>query len=174
MTLDPQRVRQVVSEQFGKLPSPEIPEITNAEYPIYERLAEMKRNPDEASTQDVKNVFHEVSQSGISPQQWEHAWKLSRPLANRLLGRDPYIEELIRHADAHPSEVYDYYFNHPSESHPEIKAGVMAQYIHLSNDVANFHLERAPLLEEVAKFASGQFHPDQIEAHYQRLKEARG
>ena len=174
MTLDPRRLVQVVNEEFGKLPHPDVPEITNADYPVYERVAAMKRNPHPPTSHDVRAAYHELTQTGIKPSQWEHAWTISRPLANRLLGRDPTLQELVRNADAHPTEIHDYYSNLPSRSHPEIKAGEMARYKHLASDPADHHLERAPLMREVAIFAAGQFHPDQIDAHYQRMKERRG
>ncbi len=50
----------------------------------------------------------------------------------------------------------------------------MARYKHLASDPADHHLERAPLLREVAIFAAGQYHPTEIDAHYQRMKERRG
>jgi hypothetical protein len=173
VTLDPHRLVQVVNEEFGKLPHPDVPEITNADYPIYERVAAMKRNPHPPTPGDVRGAYHELTQAGISPSQWEHAWEISRPLANRLLGRDPKIQELVRHQDAHPSEIYDFYYHHPSPSHPEIKAGVMATYMHMANDVANRHLDRPPLLREVAKFAASNYQPQEIENHYLQMKDAR-
>jgi hypothetical protein len=174
MTLDVAQVHQIVREEFGKLPHPDVPEITNAEYPNYQRVAAMKRNPHPPTSSDVRDAYAELTATGISPSQWEYAWTISRPLANRLLHRDPTIQELVRHADAHPSDIHDYYSHSPSLSHPEIKAGEMARYLHIANDVANRHLERPPLLREVAKFASAQFHPDQIEAHYQQMAQDRG
>jgi hypothetical protein len=173
MTLETGQLGKIVNTEFGKLPHPDVPEVTNAEYPLYQRVAGMKRNPHPPTPGDVRDAYHELTQGGISPAQWEHAWAISRPLANRLLGRDPNLQELIRHADAHPSEIHDYYFHHPSPSHPEIKAGVMAKYLHMSNDVANRHLDRPPLLREVAKFAASEYRPDEIDAHYQQMKQER-
>jgi hypothetical protein len=173
MTLDPRRLVQVVNEEFGKLPHPDVPEITNADYPTYQRVAAMKRNPHPPTHHDVRDTYHEITQSGISASQWEHAWTISRPLANRMLGRDPTLQELVRHGDAHPTEIHDYYSNLPSRSHPDIKAGVMMKYLHMANDVANRHLERPPLLREVAKFAASEFHPVDIENHYLQMKQER-
>jgi hypothetical protein len=173
MTIEPRQLAQIVQEGFGNLPHPDVPELTNAEYPNYERLAGMKRNPHKPTSNDVKDIYSEIKSSGITPSQWEHAWMISRPLANRLLGKDPTIQELVRHADAHPSEIYDYYYHMPSPSHPEIKAGVMAEYIHMANDPSNRHLERKPLLREVAQFAASKYHPEQIDAHYQQMKQDR-
>jgi hypothetical protein len=174
MTLDPHQLAQVVKDEFGKLPHPYVPEITNADYPAYERVAAMKRNPHPPTPADVRSAFNELQAVQITPSQWEHAWTISRPLSNRMLGRDPTIQELVRHADAHPQDIHTYYSALPSPSHPEIQAGEMARYKHLASDPADRHLERAPLLREVAVFAAGKYHPDQIDAHYQRMKESSG
>jgi hypothetical protein len=173
MPLDQQRLHQVVRETFGKLPHPDAPELTNAEYPVYERVAAMMRNPHQPTAADVKDAYHQLQAADLSPHEWEHAWTISRPIANRLLGQDPTLQELIRHRDAHPSEIYDYYWHHPSTSHPEIKAGVMAKYGHMAVDAASRHLERAPLLSEIAQFASAEHHPEHIDAYYQRLAQDR-
>lgn len=174
MTLDTNLINQVVRDEFNNLPHPEVPEITNGEYASYARVAAMKRNPDDATPHDVRDAYHELNAAGISPSQWERLWEIARPLANRLVHRDPSLPEMTHLLDAHPADIHDYYHHLPSPSHPEIKAGVMAKYLHMSNDVANQHLERPPLLEEVARFAASDFNPDDIETHYQRMKQERG
>lgn len=174
MTLDTTLLNQVVREGFNNLPHPDVPEITNGEYASYSRVAAMKRNPDDHTHHDVRDAYHELTAAGISPSQWEHVWTISRPLANRLVHRDPTLLEMTRLADAHPSDIHDYYYHLPSTSHPEIRAGVMAKYLHMANDSANTHMERAPLLEEVARFAASDYHPQDVDAHYQRMSQERG
>jgi hypothetical protein len=173
MPLDQRRLGQIVRESFGKLPHPEAPELTNDEYPVYRRVAAMMRNPHQPTTADVKDAYNQLKAVDLSPHEWEHAWTISRPIANRLLGQDPTLQELLRHRDAHPSEIYDYYWHSPSTSHPEIKAGVMAKYTHMAVDAASRHLERAPLLHEIAQFASAEHRPEHIDAYYQRLASER-
>lgn len=169
MTLDPRQLAAVVQEAFDNLPHPKAPALTNAEYPVYERIAAMMRNPDEPVPSDVEAAYHQLKHAGITPSQWEHAWTISRPVANRLLGRDPTLQELIRHGDAHPSEIHDYYWHSPSSSHPEIKAGEMAKYMHIASQVAPNHVDWTPTRQDAAYFAAAGMHPSDVEAHYQRL-----
>jgi hypothetical protein len=171
MTLDSVKLAKVAQEAFGQLPHPDVPEITNAEYPVYERVASMMRNPHKPTHMDVKDAFHQLKSVDLSPHEWEHAWTVSRPVANRLLGRDPTIQELIRHRDAHPADIHDYYYHSPSTSHPEFKAGVMAKYMHMASESASRHVERKPLLQEAALFAASDFTHEHIDQHYERMKQ---
>jgi len=171
MTIDLKTLRQVVTKAFGELPHPDVPGLTNAEYPLYRRIAEMKRHPHPPSRSDIEAAYNELQSAGISPQQWEHAWAIARPLANRLMGRDPELHELVRLADAHPQDIHLYYSNLPSPSHPEIKAGDLARYLHMAAEPAGRHLQRRPLLQEAATFAAMNAAPEDIETHYQRRKD---
>lgn len=168
MPLDPSRLASVVKDSFGSLPHPDAPSLTNDEYPVYERIAAMIRNPDDPTPTDVVGAYNQLQAANLSPHQWEHAWTISRPVANRLLGRDPTIQELVRHGDAHPSEIHDFYWHSPSTSHPEIKAGVIAKYTHIASDAASRHVDRAPTRQEIAHFAAADYHPQDVDAHYQR------
>lgn len=171
MAIDPKVLRQVVTKGFGDLPHPEVPALTNAEFPLYQRVAAMKRNPHQPSSSDIEAVYNELQSAGISPQQWEHAWTIARPLSNRLLNRDPELHELARLVDAHPQDFHAYYSNLPSPSHPEIKAGELVKYMHIAAEPAGRHLQRRPLLQEAATFAAMGAAPEDVEAHYQRRKQ---
>lgn len=173
MTLDPLVLKQVASEEFGKLPHPDVPALTNSEFPVYERMAKMLHEPHTPTPNMVEDLYNQLQAVGLSPHQWEHAFEISRPLANRLLDRDPTLQELVRHGDAHPGDVHDYYSASPSPSHPEIKAGEMVRYLHIASESAGRNLERKPLPHEVAHFAAMQAHPDYIDMHYSRIKAAR-
>ena len=173
MPLDPVKLAKIVSDSFGSLPHPDVPNLTNAEYATYQRVAAMQRNPHPATHEDVKNAAEQLKAVDLSPHEWEYAWSISRPLANRLLGRDPTIQELVRHRDAHPGDIHDFYSRHPSTSHPEIPAGTMIQYAHMAADAASRHLDRAPHLKEVAQFAAAGHSTDHIEEYYQRMAQER-
>jgi hypothetical protein len=168
MPLDPNRVREVVTAGYSKLPHPDVPELTNGEFPLYERVAAMMSNPEDPSHEEIRSAYHQLTQAGISPQQWEHAWQIARPLANRLLDRDPDLSELVHLIDAHPADIHHYYSSLPSPSHPEIQAGELARYLHVAAEPAGRHLQRGPLLAEAARFAAFNASPEDVELHYQR------
>jgi hypothetical protein len=173
VTLDPNRVRQLVQTEFGKLPHPQVPSLTNAEYHLYERVAAMKKSPHSIVPTDVEGAYEELNSAGLSPAQFEHLWPIARPLANRLLGRDPNLQEMAHLADAHPNDIHNYFSSLPSPSHPEIQAGALARYLHVAAEPAGRILNRRPLLQEAATFAAMGAAPEDVEQHYQRRSEAR-
>jgi hypothetical protein len=173
MTLDPNRVREIVQSEFGKLPHPHAPSLTNAEYHLYERVAAMKKTPHRIVPSDVEAAYQELNSAGLSPAQFEHLWPIARPLANRLVARDPTLQEMVRLADAHPNDIHSYYSGLPSPSHPEIQAGTMARYLHVAAEPAGRILDRRPLLQEAATFASMGAAPEDVELHYQRRSDLR-
>lgn len=165
-------LREVVTKGFGELPHPHVPALTNSEYQLYHRVAAMKTNPRQPSHSDVEAAYNELTSAGISPQQWEHAWNIARPLANRLLGRDPELYEMAHLMDAHPADFHHYYSSLPSPSHPEVQAGNLARYLQMAAEPAGRHMQRRPLLQEAATFASMNAAPEDIESHYQRRANA--
>jgi hypothetical protein len=173
MTLDLQVLKQVVGDEYGKLPHPEVPALTNAEFPVYERVAKMMNHPNDPTPKNVEDAYNQLQAVGLSPHQWEHAWTIAQPVSQSLLDRDPTLQELLRHADAHPGDIHNYYSESPSPSHPEIKAGEMKRYQHIAAEAAGRHLERKPLLHEIAHFASMQAHVDYVDLHYDRIRQAR-
>lgn len=164
--MDPFRLDAVIGEYIGNLPHPDAQSMPIKEYDAHERVAAMLKNPDEPQPSDVEQAYHMLRQVDMSPAEWEYAWKLARPTANRLLDRDPDLQELVMFRGAHPADVHDFYSSHPYPGHEEVRAGEMARYFHAATPIAHTLAGRKPVLTEVARFAAAGYTHDDIARHY--------
>lgn len=164
--MDPLKLASVVEEFIGNMPHPDAPTMPIKEYAAHERVAAMMHNPKEPEAGDVEQAYHLLKQLDMSPAQWEHAWKLARPVANRMLDRDPDPSELVMFKDGHPSVIHDYYSSHPYPNFEEVQAGDVMRYLHAATPIAHTLAGRKPVLTEVARFAAAGYTSDDIANHY--------
>ncbi len=165
--MDLRRLRSTIDAYIGELPHPDAPGVPIKEYQAHERVAAMMKNPQSAHGEDIEQAYHMLRQMEMSPAEWEHAWKLARPLANRLLDRDPDPQELsLFKGFVHPGDVLEYYSSHPHPQFPEISAGEMMRYFHAATPIAGMNAKRKPTLGEVARFAAAGYDDQDILAHY--------
>lgn len=164
--IDKQRLAGVVEDVIGRLPHPKAPQLTVADYHAYERAAGMLKNPLEATPQDVVSTYNHLKSIGLSAADFEHTWEMARPVANRILGRDPKLQELMQFVGAHPADLHEYYMHHPMPGHEEVKAGDYLRYFHAATPIAHSTVGRKPLPVEVARFAAAGYQTEDIHAHY--------
>jgi hypothetical protein len=164
--LDPIRLNAVIDQVIGDQPHPKAPSLKVKDYKAHETVAEMMKNPDRPTPQDVVDAYHTLNGIGMSPAQFQHAWKIARPLANRFLGRDPDPSELAQFVDGHPADVYDYYAHSPYPGHEEIKAGDFVKYFHAATPIAQATIGRKPLPVEIARFAAAGYQSEDMLNHY--------
>lgn len=166
MPLDHFELNNVIDQVVGDLPHPDAPTMPIREYDAHQRVAAMMNNPREPEPADVEQAYHMLRQLELSPAEWEHAWKLARPTANRFLDRDPDPQELVRFRGAHPSEVHDYYSSHPYPDHEEVQAGDMLRYLHAATPIAHTLSGRRPVMTEVARFAAAGYDTEDLHRYY--------
>lgn len=173
--IDLQRLASVVEQTINRMPHPKAPSLTVADYKAYETAASMLKNPEEATPADVVSTYHSLRTAGISAADFENTWELARPVANRILGRDPRLQELVHFVGAPPGDVHAYYMEHPMPGHEEVKAGDYLRYFHAATPIAQSTLGRSPLPVEVARFAAAGYQTEDIVNHYNHQgKGARG
>lgn len=165
MPLDMEFVKGLVDQFYANMPHPLAPEIAVKDYAAIAKTAMMVKG-DFPEPNDVSAMHGQLQALGISPSQYERAWKLARPLANRLLDRDPTPDEIVHLHEAHPSEYHDYYNAMPHPHYPEISAGEMAKYYHAALPVSQKLAGREPVAHEVARFAMAGYDTESIHAHY--------
>lgn len=168
--IDLHRLAGVVDDIVGRMPHPKAPSLTVADYKAYEVAAAMLKNPEEATPEDVVSTYTQLRTVGISAADFEHTWELARPVANRILGRDPRLQELLQFVGAHPGDVHAYYMESPMPDHEEVKAGDFLKYFHAATPIAQQSLGRKPLPNEVARFASAGYQTEDIVNHYAQSK----
>lgn len=166
MPMDPFQLDAVIEDVIGGMPHPDAPSVPIREYDSHERVAAMMNNPKEPEPGDVAQAYHLLKQLDMSPAEWEHAWKLARPVANRMLDRDPDPQELAMFKGAHPGDVHDYYSSHPYPDHEEVKAGDVVRYMHAATPIAHTLAGRKPVLNEVAQFAAAGYDTEDIHRYY--------
>jgi hypothetical protein len=163
--IDMEKVQKAVEEYYGNLPHPNAPSVKVKDYPVFAKVAMALKSafPDGS---DVENAHQQLKALNISPADFHAAWEVARPLANRLLGRDPHMTEIARLQQASPGEIYDHYHNHPHPQMPDVRAGELVQYFHASRELAQQHHGRDPNHVELQKFVHGQYSADDIAQHY--------
>ena len=138
MTLDLYQLHHVVDEFYGNQPTP----------------------------QDVTFMHGQLQALELSPAEFEQSWRIARPIATRLLGRDPTLHELKQLSTQHPEEYHRFYGAHPHPDFPEVKASEMAKYHHIAEPIAMKLAGRKPVTKELARFALGGYHADDVASHY--------
>lgn len=145
------------------------PDMTVDEYPNYERAATMLHSNvlqgNQPKPDTVTHTFHTLKAASLSPGEFEHVWTSARPVANRLLDRDPSIMELVRLKDAAPHEIHAHYSNHPYPGYEEVTAGQVAKHWRAAEAIARRH-GRTPNKEEVTRFAAAGYTAEDMMNHY--------
>lgn len=166
MTLNTQRLHAVVDLVIGNMDHPDAPELKVKDYRAHVTAAAMMRNPDSVRPQDVVQMFHLLKRMDMSPADFEDAWSMARPIANRFLDRDPTPQEIKRFHGVTPGEIHDYYSEHPMPGHEEVKAGNYIKYFHAARPIAHSTVGRNPLPVEIARFAAAGYDAEDMHAHY--------
>lgn len=157
-------VEDAVAEYYGNLPHPQAPNIKVNEYQAYERVAWML-NDVQPRPADVSHAAETLNRAGVSPSQFEAAWTVARPVANRLLGQDPSMIDIQRLKDATPQDIHQYYLDHPFPGYEEVTAGQMVKHYRAAEAVARQY-GRVPNHEEVSRFAVAGYTADDMDRHY--------
>lgn len=166
MPIDRALIPLHVQKVFGEKPHPAVPEIKIKDYEAFARTAaKMFSNPQPPAKQ-VQTAYHALTNAGVSPGEFERVWDIAKPLANRLLDRDPSIHDIAMLATQHPGQIQQYYMDHPHPDYPEAKAGDIARYAAVARYPANKLAGRLPNMTELHKFVMGNYSIDDIVAHY--------
>jgi hypothetical protein len=158
-------VADAVATYYGNQPHPAAPQIKVKDYPAYERVAWMM-NDVQPKGADVAHAAESLNQAGVSPSEFEQFWTTARPVANRLLGRDPSLIEAQRLKDATPQDIHRHYMDHPYPGYEEVTAGQMAKYYRAAEPIARQY-GRVPNHEEVSRFAIAGYEAEHMDSHYQ-------
>jgi hypothetical protein len=156
MTFDPNRMLHEVADHFGNMWHPAVPEVKVKDYEAFARVAAKL-------FQEPQPQHAQVQQA---PVEFERLWDIAKPLANRLLGRDPTMPELVMQANREPSQIQAYYVNHPHPHYSESTAGEMARYAAAVEPVSSRTQGRPPNEVETHRFVQGGYTMDDVVAHY--------
>lgn len=172
MPIDITRLHQAVDDLYGNMPHPQAPRIKVKEYAAFERAAKVKKSKGhgqeaQVTGQEVSDMHAHLHALEMSPQEFESSWRVARPLASRLLGRDPEMDELKYLAGKHPEDVSHFYNSMPHPQYPEVTAGQMAKFHYIAEPFAREHAGRKPVPLEVARFAMQNASDEHIRNHYQ-------
>ena len=170
MSFDLKSIRDAVDAHLNAQPHPLAPTLTVGEYPNFERVASMLNSEVLRGNQPTPEMVSHASETlkgmQMSPGDFEHVWTMARPVANRLLGRDPSMIEMAKHLrEATPREVHQYYSDHPYPGYEEVRAGEVAKYMRAAEPIARRY-QRKPNLEEVTRFAAAGYTHDDMHQHY--------
>jgi hypothetical protein len=164
--IDPQKLHAAVDEYYSNLPHPNAPSVKVKDYPAFAKVAMALKGafPDGG---DVENAHQQLKSLNLSPADFHATWDVARPLANRLLGRDPHKTEISRLSQASPGDIYNHYHDHPHPQMPDVRAGELVQYYHAAKDMAQQHQGRNPNHVELQKFVHGSYSADEMLSQYQ-------
>jgi hypothetical protein len=170
MSFDLKSIREATAAHINAQPHPLAPDLTVGEYPIYERVASMLNDQVlRGNTPHPEMVVHAqktLQAAKLSAGEFEHIWTMARPVANRLLDRDPSIVEMAEHLrTATPRDVHQYYSDHPYPGYEEVRAGDVAKYMRAAEPIARRY-GRTPNEEEVTRFAVAGYSHDDMHQHY--------
>jgi len=160
------QIQRGIESFYGEKPHPYIPEIKVKDYETFARVAARMFQARQPSHDQVSTAYHALSNAEIAPAEFERLWDVAKPLANRLLNRDPTIHDLTMLTGQRPSEIHSYYMDHPHPQYPEASAGDIARYAAVALYPARRLTGRQPNLVELHKFVMGNYNMDDIVAHY--------
>jgi len=166
MPINTTALTRTLRDVYGNKPHPAIPEVKVKDYPAFQRAAGRLFQEANPTPQHVSTAYHTLTNAGISPAEFERVWDIAKPLANRLLDRDPTVHDLQMLMQKMPGEIHSYYMEHPHPEFPESQAGDIARYGAISREAANRHVGRDPLPAELHMFNMGGFNADEVLAHY--------
>jgi hypothetical protein len=163
---EPKLIEQVVEKMVGSMPHPDLPSLSIRDYAAFRGVAARLSNTRYPQKQHIESAYKMLNSAGVSPSQFEYVWDIARPLANRLLGRDPSIHDIARLADAAPGDIQSHFLDHPHPQFPEVAAGDMARFRAAATPMANQYAKRKPNDVEVARFALSGYDETSIARHY--------
>lgn len=167
MTIDLGKLHVAADTYYSSQPHPLVPQLTMGDYPAYEHAASLLHGASKPTAEQVANTHEQLKGAGVSPADFEYAWNVAKPLAGRLLGREPSMTEIARLAPMQPGEIHGFYFDHPHPEHPDVTAGEMARYHRVAEPIARrYGTGRPPTPGAVARMASGKWSSDDIHRWY--------
>lgn len=167
MTMDPLLLQAAVEDVIGRVPHPDAPSVSVADFEAHRGVAAMMKGDLGANADDVVRAVHLLKQMDMTPADFEHTWELSQATSTRLLNRDPSPQEIKTLHGAMPGDVHAYYVSHPYPGFEENTAGEMARYSAAAKPIANSLAGRDPLPLEIARFAAAGYDADSMMRHYQ-------
>lgn len=170
MPFDITHLHDVISQIYGEKPHPDVPSIKVKDYAAYAGVAAKMFYNSTPEPKQVETAYHSLRNSEIAPAEFDRLWDVAKPLANRLLDRDPTIHDLMMLVGQHPHQVQSYYADHPHPQYPEASAGDISRYAAVSLYPARKLSGREPNLVELHKFVVGGYTMDDIVAHYSEGK----
>lgn len=168
--MTPDILQAAIDQVVGGQPHPQAPGVTVNDYPIYERVAGMLNSTvlrgNNPKPEMVEHAYHTLKGAEMSPSEFEHIWTAARPIANRLLNRDPSIPEMAGHLrQMTPGQMHGYYSDHPYPGYEEVKAGDVARYMRAAEPIARAN-GHTPNLHEVTRFAVAGYEAEDMQRHY--------
>jgi hypothetical protein len=143
--------------------------VTLRQYPLFERAASLLYGDQLGGQQPkpthVEQAFYTLKNVGLSPGEFEGAWSTMLPVAQRLLNREPSMQEVARLKDAHPSDIHQYYLSHPYPGYEEVTAGDMVRYWRAAEPIARAYGQELNH-EAVSRFAVAGYSHDDIHEYF--------
>jgi hypothetical protein len=164
--IDLSKLHAAAKTYYNDLPHPLAPEIKVGDYGAFEQAAKTFMDGKKPQPADVAHIHQSLKHLELSPSDFERLWKTSKPLANRLLNRDPTFEEMKILQEAHPGDIHGYYMDHPHPDFPEVKAGEMAKAYHAATPIARKMVGRNPNAHETARFAIANYSSEDMINHF--------
>jgi len=166
-TFDPSLLSKAVQQTYGDKSHPDAPDVKVKDYPAFAGAAAKMFYNSTPTPDQVTNAYHVLTNASISPAEFDRLWDVAKPLANRLLNRDPTVHDLTMLTGRLPNQVQSYYMDHPHPQYPEASAGDIARYAAVALHPARKLVGREPNLVELHKFVLGGYTMDDVLAHYQ-------
>lgn len=166
MPIDSSKLTSAIQKVYGEKPHPALPEVKVKDYPTFARVAARMFQQGSPQPQQVSVAYHTLTNARLAPAEFERLWDVSKPLANRLLNRDPTIHDMHMLTGKTPGEVQGYYMDHPHPQYPESSAGDIARYAAIAREPANRYASRNPNTLELHTFVMGNYSADEVHDHY--------
>jgi hypothetical protein len=166
----PSVISRATADHYGGMEHPLLPGtgVTVRQYPLYERTAsllygdQIKGQP---TPSHVEQAFHTLKGAGLSPGEFESAWSTMLPVSQRLLNREPSMQEVAKLKDASPADIHHHYMSHPYPGYEEVTAGDMVRYWRAAEPIARAHGQELNH-EAVSRFAIAGYNHDDIHEYY--------
>lgn len=166
MSFDPSKLSQAVSDVLGNKPHPDLPEVKVNQYEAFGRVAARMFGNSKPTPGQVRMAYHSITNSGVSPVEFERLWDTARPVANELLDRDPTLHDMMMLMGQPPNVIADYYAQHPHPEAPDVPAGKIATYRAHASPISQTLHGREPNIIELRRFATGNYGVEDMLNHY--------
>ncbi len=160
------QIKDAVGDYYGNLDHPHVPDLKVKDYPAFQRAAGLLFDTQEPSHDQVAQVHQHLQGAGVSPAEFEHVWMVAKPVANRLLGRDPSMIDVGLLKGATPKGIHQHYTDHPYPGYEEVTAGQVAKAWRQAEPIAQRNGLTAPNLHEVTRFAAAGYSAEDMQQHY--------